>query len=370
MINTIKGNGFLFRSTRSMPRQVGLSSVPHSRSFFVSSLCKYGEKETLNKFNSELNVSPLKETLDSKDKIQGKSEKTLHQLLQSVAVSKMLEKKGKNTVVILDEGESVYSAVKSMSDKDIGAIVVSVKGKPRGIFTERDYMKKLILKGRSSKNTPLRDVTEYSLSTVTPETTLDQCAELMVKKIIRHLPIVGTDGTLVGMMSVRDIAEHMVNAGFLSKDLQLHKNPSTVEDVFNKLGRVSSEECFVQESDSVLKALELMDKHSIGAVFVLNGQTLSGIFTERDYLHRVRLQEKESRSTDVSQVMTSKVVVISPAEQIGKCLDVMVKGRFRHLPVVPMIGDQVDCGEYRTVLGIITLLDVVRFLYRLGQDNQ
>ncbi|PRP80981.1 signal transduction protein [Planoprotostelium fungivorum] len=343
-----------------------------SRSFSTSHM-KWTTSEAQHKFASEAKPSHFNAAQAGKDvkpSFQEKRGETLQNLLKSVTVQEMLDKKGKNTVVIVDENQTVYEAVKAMSDHDIGAVVVSAKGKPRGIFTERDYMTKLILKGRDSQKTPIKEVTEYQLSTVKPDTTLDQCADLMIKKIIRHLPIVGQDGSLVGMMSVRDVAEHMVNAGFLATDLQLDKNPDTVEDVFNQLGRVSSEECFVQSSDSVLKALELMEKHRIGAVFVLEGQTLAGIFTERDYLHRVRLQEKASRTTTIEEVMTSKVVVVSPAEKIGKCLDVMLKGKFRHLPVVPMVGDQeVDCGEYRTVLGIITLVDVVRFLYRLGSKQ-
>jgi len=320
-------------------------------------------------FQSPLNVSNHNATPE-KLKLEEKTGETLHKLLKHIKVQNMLDKKGRSTVHIVDENQTVFDAVKTMSEHDMGAVVVSSKGKPRGIFTERDYMKKLILKGRASSTTPLKDVTEYQLTTVTTDTTLDECAALMVKKIIRHLPILGNDGNIVGMMSVRDIANHMVHAGFDSSDLQLDKNPDTVEDVFNKLGRVSSEECFVQPHDSVFKALELMDRHRIGAVFVLDGQKLAGIFTERDYLHKVRLAEKASKDTIVEDVMTQKVVVVSPGEQIGKCLAVMVKGKFRNLPIVPMIGDEVDCGEYRSVLGIVTLLDVVRFLWQLGLHSE
>jgi len=342
-----------------------------NRSVSFTRVCR--DEQRSSKFQSELNVSPTsnKAVPPSKEKLFAQEQRgeKLHSLLKAVSVQQMLNTKGSSTIIVVDENETLFEAVKNMSEKGVGAVVVSSKGKPRGIFTERDYMTKLILKGRASEHTPLKDVTEYSLSTVKPGTSLDECASLMVKKIIRHLPIVGEDGGLVGMMSVRDVAEHMVQAGFLATDLLLAKNSDTVEDVFNQLGRISSEECFVQSGDSVLKALQLMDKHRIGAVFVLEGQRLVGIFTERDYLHKVRLQEKASKTTLVEDVMTKKVVVVSPGEQIGKCLDVMVKGKFRNLPVVPMVGDEVDSGEYRTVMGIITLVDVIRFIYQLGQAS-
>eukprot|EP01117_Protostelium_nocturnum_P003086 TRINITY_DN1402_c0_g1_i1.p1 TRINITY_DN1402_c0_g1~~TRINITY_DN1402_c0_g1_i1.p1 ORF type:complete len:383 (+),score=124.47 TRINITY_DN1402_c0_g1_i1:110-1258(+) len=300
--------------------------------------------------------------------IKGTNPQELRQIFESVKVEEILDKKGKDDIIFIDENSMVYDAVKMMSKKDMGAVVVTSNGKPKGIFTERDYMTKLILKGRSSKKTPIKDVTEYKLHTVSPTNTLGECGEMMIKKIIRHLPIVAADGKYLGMISVKDVAEHMVRAGHKASDVKLAQNPDTVTDVFNKLGRVSSEECFVDANDSVLKALQLMDKHRIGAVFVTEGQKLVGIFTERDYLHKVILQEKASKTTEVGDVMTPDVVVVNPNEQIGRCLTLMVKGKFRNLPVVPLVGDhELDSGDYNTVLGIITLVDVIRFLLNVGK---
>lgn len=102
---------------------------------------------------------------------------------------------------------------------------------------------------------------------------------------------------------------------------------------------------------TVFTALELMAKQNIGAVLVMEGEHLAGIFSERDYARKVVLEGKSSKDIPVRQIMTSKVVCVRPEESIEECMALMTDKRIRHLPVIE--GDR--------VVGVISLGDVVKF---------
>jgi|SRR4051812_28899545 len=100
----------------------------------------------------------------------------------------------------------VWDAIKSMSEKGVGALLVTDDNKLIGILSERDYMRKVALLGRSSKSTEVKDIMTANPITVTPEETMDACMALMTEKRIRHLPVV-SNGKLFGMLSIRDLLE-------------------------------------------------------------------------------------------------------------------------------------------------------------------
>ncbi len=101
---------------------------------------------------------------------------------------------------------------------------------------------------------------------------------------------------------------------------------------------------------TVFEALKLMAAKNIGAVLVMEGDRLEGIFSERDYARKVVLDGKSSKDIPVRQIMTSKVVCIHPEQNIEECMALMTDKRIRHLPVIE--GDR--------VVGLISLGDVVR----------
>ena len=100
----------------------------------------------------------------------------------------------------------VWDAIKLMSEKSVGALLVTESAKLVGIISERDYMKKVALLGRSSKSTEVKDIMTANPITVTPEETMDACMALMTEKRIRHLPVVANE-KLFGMLSIRDLLE-------------------------------------------------------------------------------------------------------------------------------------------------------------------
>ena len=104
---------------------------------------------------------------------------------------------------------SVYEAIRLMSDKGIGALVVMQGNRLVGMFSERDYTRKIALMDRSSRTTPVSDIMSTTLTTVTPTTSIDECLSLMTDKHIRHLPIM-QDFELIGMLSIGDLVKTMI----------------------------------------------------------------------------------------------------------------------------------------------------------------
>jgi CBS domain-containing protein len=104
---------------------------------------------------------------------------------------------------------TVFEALDLMVEKNIGAVVVADHGKLKGIFTERDYARKVILKGRSSKDTTVEEIMDYH-PTVTPGTSVDECMNLMNEKNMRHLPVLEGD-KLVGLVSIGDVVKFIID---------------------------------------------------------------------------------------------------------------------------------------------------------------
>ena len=110
----------------------------------------------------------------------------------------------------ISKDQSVMQALILMSEKNIGAIIiVDKKDFPIGIFSERDYARKIILKGKSSKDTLLHEVMTKELITVTKDYKIDQCMEIMNEKRIRHLPVL-ENRKIIGIISIRDVLKIMI----------------------------------------------------------------------------------------------------------------------------------------------------------------
>lgn len=110
----------------------------------------------------------------------------------------------------IEPGASVYEAIALMADKEIGALVVFRGNKVVGIVTERDYARKIILHGKSSKETQVGEIMTKQVIYVNPEHTIEECMALMTKKHIRHLPVLDGDN-LCGMVSIGDIVRVLIS---------------------------------------------------------------------------------------------------------------------------------------------------------------
>jgi len=124
-------------------------------------------------------------------------------------VRKLLDEKTQGTIYTVKSTDTVLEALKEMAKANTGSILVSEGEKIVGIFTERDYARQGEVKGRTAKETLVSDVMTRQMVMVKPETTLNECAELMAKYKIRHLPVLDKEN-IVGMISIRRLAEGLL----------------------------------------------------------------------------------------------------------------------------------------------------------------
>ncbi len=120
----------------------------------------------------------------------------------------LLDKKG-HEVYSIQASQSVYEAIAEMDAKNVGALLVKEGDKVAGIISERDYLRKVILKGRSSKETPVKTIMTRDLVSVTPKHTVHEAMALMTQKRCRHLPVF-QDEQLVGMLSIGDLVKAII----------------------------------------------------------------------------------------------------------------------------------------------------------------
>ena len=121
-------------------------------------------------------------------------------------VRDVLNAKGNSDTFSISPNDTVFDAIKLMSEKGVGALLVTENDDLVGIVSERDYLKKVALMGRTSKTTAVSEIMTASPFTVSPNVDMEDCMQLMTDKRIRHLPVVEND-KLVAMISIRDLLE-------------------------------------------------------------------------------------------------------------------------------------------------------------------
>ena len=125
-------------------------------------------------------------------------------------VAEILRSKGDALVHTIQPDDSVFDALQRMADKSIGALLVMQGDAIVGIVTERDYARKIALKGRTSALTKVRDVMTTSVMFVKPTQTSDECMALMTENRLRHLPVVQHD-KLIGLISIGDLVKNIIS---------------------------------------------------------------------------------------------------------------------------------------------------------------
>ena len=124
-------------------------------------------------------------------------------------VADILKSKG-NDVYSVAPGDTIFDAVKLMADKEIGSVVVMEGDKLVGIMTERDYARKVVLEGKSSRESSVGDVMTRQVLCASPERTVDECMALMTDKRARHLPVLDHK-RVVGVVSIGDLVKAVLN---------------------------------------------------------------------------------------------------------------------------------------------------------------
>ncbi|MDA2932895.1 CBS domain-containing protein [Acidobacteria bacterium AH-259-D05] len=122
----------------------------------------------------------------------------------------LLKKKG-HDIWSVSADTPVYKALELMSEKNCGAVLVLEEEKLVGILSERDYARKVILKGKSSKDTPVKEIMSSKVVCIRPNQTIDDCMALMTDKRVRHLPVMEGETTLVGLISIGDVVKEVIS---------------------------------------------------------------------------------------------------------------------------------------------------------------
>ena|SRR5215831_3568782 len=126
-------------------------------------------------------------------------------------VSGILARKKSSTVWSIGPNAMVFDAIRIMDEKNVGALPVVDDGRLIGIVSERDYTRKVILKGKSSKETPVNEIMTKQLVTVNPRDRVTECMRIITEKRVRHLPVLeGTE--LVGILSIGDVVNWLISA--------------------------------------------------------------------------------------------------------------------------------------------------------------
>ena len=128
----------------------------------------------------------------------------------STTVAQLLRSKGSETYSVAPN-DTVLRALEAMAEHDVGALLVREGGTLVGVISERDYARKVILAGRASRDTLVRDVMSTEVVTVAPEASLTECMRTMTDRRIRHLPVVASDGALRGVVSVGDVVKATID---------------------------------------------------------------------------------------------------------------------------------------------------------------
>ena len=126
------------------------------------------------------------------------------------AISRVLRQKGEE-IWSVTPGTTVYDALEMMADREVGALLVIEGGRLEGVVSERDYARKVILQGRSSKDTFVGDIMTHGVVTVTPAHTVDDCMKLMTELRVRHLPVT-EGGRIAGVVSLGDLVKYVITA--------------------------------------------------------------------------------------------------------------------------------------------------------------
>jgi CBS domain-containing protein len=131
-------------------------------------------------------------------------------MIPSDTISEILSQKGPQVWTVSPD-TMVFDAIQLMADKNIGALIVTEHGKLVGIMSERDYTRKIALKGKSSKQTPVREIISGKVVSASPVHTVEDCMRLMTDHRVRHLPVLDGD-KILGIVSIGDLVNWIISA--------------------------------------------------------------------------------------------------------------------------------------------------------------
>ncbi len=253
-----------------------------------------------------------------------------------------------SAVITVEPSSTIREVTRLMVDRRVGRVVITENGAPVGIFTEQDVLKRVMNRALDVHHTPVRRVMTTPVQGVPQRTTIVEVLGRMYKGRYRHLLVYDDDRRMAGLVSMRRILNLVVDLGADLRDSR------TVGDV------VSGSVPTVDAATPVTRVIDKLVRENAGCVMVALEGRIGGIFTERDVLKRVALEDRDMGQVPVAEVMTPDLLVMTGSSPVQEVLAQMRDNGFRHMPVAG------DDGE---VVGIVSVGDVLQYAKALDIDD-
>ncbi|MDE0355696.1 MAG: CBS domain-containing protein [Deltaproteobacteria bacterium] len=251
-------------------------------------------------------------------------------------------------VITAEPSSTIREVTQLMVDRRVGRVVITEKDAPAGIFTETDVLRRVMNRVLDVHKTPIRRVMTTPVQGVPQGTSIVEVLGRMYQGRYRHLLVFGDDRRMVGLVSMRRILNLVVELGTNLRDSR------TVGEVVS--GAVPT----VAAAVPVTQVIDKMVREQIGCVMVSGGGKTAGIFTERDVLTRIALEDRDMGQVPVSEVMTADPLVATGSTPVQDVLATMRENGFRHMPVA---------GDGEELAGIVSVADVLQYAKALDIDD-
>ncbi len=251
-------------------------------------------------------------------------------------------------VITAEPSSSIREVTRLMVDRRVGRVVLTENDAPAGIFTETDILRRVMNRLLDVHKTPIRRVMTTPVQGVPQGTSIVEVLGRMYQGRYRHLLVYGDDRRMVGLVSMRRILNLVVELGANMPDSR------TVGEV------VSGVVPTVDASMPVTQVIDRMVREQTGCVMVSAGGRTAGIFTERDVLTRIALEDRDMGQVPVSEVMTPDPLVAGGSTPVQEVLATMRDNGFRHMPVA---------GDGDGLAGIVSVGDVLQYAKALDIDD-
>lgn len=252
------------------------------------------------------------------------------------------------SIVTTDPSVSVRGVMELMVDKRVGRVVVTEDGQPVGIFTEQDVLRRVMNRKLDVHKTAIRRVMTTPIHDVPRATPIVDVLGKMYTGRFRHLLVRDEKDPIVGLVSMRRILQLAVTLGE-----NLHDTRAVGDIMSGKVHVVDIEQ-------RVTEVIEKLARERVGCVVVSDHDAVRGIFTERDVLKKVALEDRDMGQVVISEVMTADPITMSESAPVKDVLTTMHTNGFRHLPIENATGK---------VVGLVSMADVLQYAKALDIND-
>jgi len=252
------------------------------------------------------------------------------------------------SITTADPSLSIRSVMERMVEKRVGRVVIAEAGQPVGIFTEQDVLRRVMNRRLDVHKTAIRRVMTTPIHGVPQGTPILDVLGKMYTGRFRHLLVRDEKNPMVGLVSMRRILELAVRLGE-----DLHDTRA--------VGHIMSGKVPMVEFDArVTDVIDKLARERVGCVIVSDADAVRGIFTERDVLKKVALEERDMGQVGVSEVMTTDPIIMCDSSSVQEVLTTMHSNGFRYIPIENSGGK---------VVGLVSMGDVLQYAKALDIND-